>query len=454
MLAALVAMWRLDLRPEGDERRLAEYMAIGEEIDGVWVEEFRTYFDRAAEWLTNEVFTTIGETDVPELVKAIMEFLNLPLWEQRDLLYEIWMLCATLDACEQAGWTVELNGLSQDNREWILSVGRSDTPVATLRHVRDPAVSLEVWREPSRKTESEKELTPDVTVSTPAPYVRDLLIVEAKDRQKMSVGLGPRDRAGSEVSGARTAIGVAERYAKGLRPRVVWVCNHCDFRQGVSAEANHGNAWTHIHVADQFRPGHVPGVFAESVRTALAPDPAPALAGQAAVVRAGGLVVVIDVTSSMRRRLDDALAILTSQSSAVPYDQFRAVLYSDHGNDEPLLVRKVGPFNSLPGLLDALKPLPAGSGGDTDEALEDAMQRCRELADDIGPIDLLVLTDAPPHSADKCPYGIDFESEVRAMLKAGCRIQVASDWWSGGQTWSTFRDTPGFRFARLRTLLS
>jgi hypothetical protein len=76
------------------------------------------------------------------------------------------------------------------------------------------------------------------------------------------------------------------------------------------------------------------------------------------------------------------------------------------------------------------------------------------LSRDIGPVDLLVLTDAAPHPVDQCPYAIDFEAEVRAILDAGCRIQVASDWISSSaKTWDAFRDLPGFQLAPLRTLI-
>src|ERR1700730_1812377 len=123
-------------------------------------------------------------------------------------------------------------------------------------------------------------------------------------------------------TGARSALGVAERYARGLRRRAVWVCNHCDFRQPASAEVNRGNVWTQVHVADKFRPGQVPGAF---------PSP------------------------------------------CAPRSPRRPV---------PFLVRKVEPFENLRDLRDALVPLPRGNGGDMDEALEDALARYREIVDD------------------------------------------------------------------------
>jgi hypothetical protein len=457
-LAAFAAMGRNRLQPAGFRHIVPDrdLPANPEERDS-WLRRYRTSCEEAARWLTQDAFRSTGYIDETQLIEIFREFLNLPLWRHRELLYEIWVLCATLDAAEQAGWITRLNGLSRHNDEWVLSVGRSQTPIAKLANAADPGATLEVWREPARQA-GPRDLTPDVTVSTPAPYQRDLLVVEAKDRVKMPSGLRFRVGGSGDPPGGRTALGVAQRYATGLHPRAVWVCNHCDFRQSTSADDNHGTAWTHIHVADQFRPGNVPSAFAESVRAALA---LPSGLAQSDVSGSAmpdaperGLVLVIDVTGSMRSRSDAALETVASAADLSAYRQFRAVLYSDHGNTEPLLVRKAGPFAEIGTLLDAIRPLPSGDGDDADEALEDAMQRCRELIDDIGPQDLLILTDAAPHPVSACPYHIDFAAELRALLDAGCNVRVANDWWAGGTTWNAFTELPGFAFAPLSALVS
>jgi hypothetical protein len=189
----------------------------------------------------------------------------------------------------------------------------------------------------------------------------------------------------------------------------------------------------------------VPDAFSESVRHALALP----------TKLRHGIVLVLDITGSIRRQLTGVLKTLDAASALSAYSEFRAVLYSDHGDREPLLVRKVGPYDNLAALIDATTPLPAGHGHDADEALEDALQRCRELVDDIGPQDLLILTDAPPHPAKECPYGIDFQAEIQSLHRAGCRIFVASDWWNNGEpTWDTFKGKTGFSFAPLNDLVA
>jgi hypothetical protein len=171
-----------------------------------------------------------------------------------------------------------------------------------------------------------------VTVSTPRPYEWDLLVVEAKDWLKMPSGLRFwRDRS-DEPPGKRTALGVGQRYAAGLRPRAVWVCNHCDFRHTTNVDDNHGTLWTQIHLADQFRPGNVPGAFTESVRAALAPTfgvardevPGPAAADPDGPDTAAGrdaaedrgLVLVLDVTTSMRSKSQATMAAPSRSWSA------------------------------------------------------------------------------------------------------------------------------------------
>jgi hypothetical protein len=69
-----------------------------------------------------------------------------------------------------------------------------------------------------------------------------------------------------------------------------------------------------------------------------------------------------------------------------------------------------------------------GHGGDDDEALEDAMQRCVELAGDLGPQRFLVITDAAPHLPQECPYRLDYAREVRALLDGGSTVWIADDW--------------------------
>lgn len=455
-LAAFVAMWRLGLWAEREQEMPANRDRLRDPtITAEWLSWVASACTEATAWLENAVLDVTSTVDVIEQIDAMEEFLNLPLWRQRNLLYEVWVLCATLDACESAGWTVKLTGLTPVDGAWTLSVGATEKPIARMCLRADKRVLLDVWREPSRRTTA-GVLTPDVTISTLGPYPRDLLVVEAKDRTKMAVGKGAP--AGSTLdqaeSSQRTALGVAQKYAAGLHPNATWICNHCDFRQGVEPTINHGDAWTRTHLADQFRPGEVPKAFTDSVRTALRPAQSGGPEATEQPIPTSGFVLAVDVTRSMQPRMEAAFAKLSAAEGA-QFAKYRAVLFSDHGNGEPFLVRKLGPFPNLAALIDSVRAQPNGAGGDYEEALEDAMQRCRELVDDIGPQTILVLTDAPPHDTQGCPYKIDFTAEVQALLDLGCQLQVANDWLDPkDRTWNDFAGMAGFKLAPLETLVT
>jgi len=270
---------------------------------------------------------------------------------------------------------------------------------------------------------------------------------------------GSIDRVfGSDQSSAahRTALGVAKRYAIGLRPLATWVCNHCDFRQPVDPDTNHGDSWTRIHIAAQFRPGNVPSSFTESVRIALMPpSDVPVRRAFGAGHFKSGFVLVVDVTASMTRVLDEALRLLVTHADTMRFDEYRAILYTDHGAHEPFLVRKLGPLNDLTALIALITSTAHGHGGDNDEALEDAMERCRELSEDIGPQSFLVLTDAAPHRTRECPYHLDYAREVQAILSTGSRILIASDWLKhDDRTKVDVAGVDGFRLAPLTELIA
>jgi hypothetical protein len=211
---------------------------------------------------------------------------------------------------------------------------------------------------------------------------------------------------------------------------------------------NHGDAWSRLHLAARFRPGEVPAAFAESVAMALAPPGRPVVRGVDDDCRRR-LVVVVDMTYSMRPQLPAALDLLRELDTDV-ISESRAVLYSDHGPSDPLVVRDLGPCADIEALAAQIALEPHGPGYDVPEALEDAMRRCRELADALGPLTVLVLTDAPPHPPSKCPHEIDFVAEVGALLAQGSRCLVADDWLEDGDaTWEPFSATAGFSRASL-----
>lgn len=423
-LAQFLAMWRSGMRPARGEPRAPE--------------EVGRACEEATAWLRDAVLVPTGSMDAEELIERFEEFLNLPLWRGRELVYEVWILCATLQTCRDLGWNTDLRTLASTDDEWVLDTKPTAEPVASLRHRRDETIALEVWREPRRQT-AHREVTPDVAIATPGEHPRDLVVVEAKDRYGMRVGRAQNDR---------NALGVAMKYRDALHPNATWVCNHCDFREGDADPAtNYGDAWSRVHVAAPFRPGSVPAAFAESLDAALTP---PGGLRAPAVER---LTLAVDVTSSISGRLPHAWALLRDLDQP-RYAEFRAVLYSDHGAGEPFITCDLGPCSTLHELLQRIEAEPTGHGSDPEEALEDAMRRCRELAEELGPLTVLVLTDAPPHPVEQCPLGIDFDAEVDALLETGSRCLVCNDWRSATDaSWRSFSGRPGFEEASLSELV-
>lgn len=442
-LAGFVAEWRTGRWRPQTRRELERGLLTDPTALTTWLTTLTGAAREAADWLASEVFHPTGSADVTEMLEFTEEFLNLPLWRQRELLYEVWVLCTTIGVCEQGGWEPRLVGAPGPDGVWVLSRGVADEPACRLEHGRDPSLTLDVWHEPRCRT-ADGDLTPDVTVSTPAPYRRELVVVEAKDRIKMPRGSHPGDARPS------TALGVAVRYAARLRPRVTWVVNHCDYRRSSDPEAEYGSAWTQIRLAEQFRPGNVPAAFVDTVQAATAPP------GGERQEPVDGLVLLVDRTASMSGRLGQARkSLLLDDAFEAGYDEFRVVAYTDHDQGEPFFLRSLGPFPSLAEAFDAAEGLPLGGGGDFEEALEDAMQRCRELVTDIGPRTILVLTDAPAHAARDCPHGIDARQETEALLGLGCRVLVADDWLHRRDPmWTALAESPGFALLPLASIAS
>ncbi|MDS0134719.1 MULTISPECIES: vWA domain-containing protein [unclassified Amycolatopsis] len=443
-LAGFVAEWRSGRWRPQSRRELERELLDDPAALTLWLNTLADASREAADWLASEVFHPTGSTDATVLLDSIEEFLNLPLWRQRELLYEVWVLCTTIDVCEQGGWVPRLVRAPGSDGVWVLSRGATEEPVCRLEHGKDRSLTLDVWHEPRCRT-TDGELTPDVTVSTPPPYRRELVVIEAKDRIKM-----PRGRHHGDTRSS-TAWGVADRYASSLRPHVTWVVNHCDYRQNSDPDAEYGGSvWAQVRLAEQFRPGNVPAAFVNTLQVATTP---PGVTTQEPV---NGLVLVVDRTGSMNGRLRQARkSVLLDDVFAPDYHEFRIIAYTDHNDGEPFLVRSLGPFPSLADALDAAEGLPLGGGGDFEEALEDALQRCRELVTDVGPRTILVLTDAPAHDTRSCPYRIDAQEETEALLDLGCRVLVADDWLRRPDpTWTAVAKSPGFALLPLTSIVS
>ncbi|MDN5768182.1 MAG: hypothetical protein L0H96_11115 [Humibacillus sp.] len=452
-LAGFVAMWRLGMF--ASRSRIALEPLVSDPAGlATWLEWVTLTCGLAADWLDDRVLQETGSVETSALLEEVEEYLNLPLWRHRDLLYEIWLLCVVLAAAEGGGWRGELAGLRETSGVWVFAAAAK---VAEL--VPDPLWSdaallkpLDIWSEPALRGADDAVVTPDLVVRTPGPLSRSLLVVEAKDREQF-----PSGRPSSEpvsVSVRRrlpsdSALRVGRRYAGALRAQATWVCNHCDFADPPDPADNFGDAWTELHLASAFRPGNVPGIFADSVRRVLRPWCAQL---RSSAGSGGPLTVVLDLTASMAAKVDPVWESLLSAEGTTQLGDIRVVVYGDHGDNEPFLTRKLGPFATVSAAREAVSNLASADGGDPEEALEDAVQRCRELVDDLGPHTVVIATDAPPHRPEDCPYGIDLRIELTAVLQAGATVYALADLGPNRQLWREFVGVDGFHAVALRDL--
>ena len=165
------------------------------------------------------------------------------------------------------------------------------------------------------------------------------------------------------------------------------------------------------------------------------------------------LVFVCDTTGSMQKHLKQfwqtMREVLHRDAGMSHFAAFRAVLFGDHDSacSEPYLVREVGPALQPDWVIDQAMREPGTDGGDTPEALEDAIKACRDIARRVGqPICCIVATDAPPHAVTECPHHIDFGAEMDEFLGDGNICMLATNWLTSGaaSAWKRFEKNPRF----------
>lgn len=143
---------------------------------------------------------------------------------------------------------------------------------------------------------------------------------------------------------------------------------------------------------------------------------------------------IMDTTGSMFPligRLKDALAAMLDRlQQSIPGFRLGLIGYSDHDQDEPepYLMRVIDFSQDVPALQGEIARIRPTYGGDTPEAVEDALNAARRMSWNPGARRAIVLVgDAPPHGvgapddffASGCPNGLVWEDEVQALLKQG-----------------------------------
>lgn len=397
-----------------------------------WLKEVAGAAEAATVWIDSDVWRPTGESEtLPFTQRALEEFLNLPLWREREKLFEVWVVCHTISTCETQGWQAELEGM--EHSAWILPGQAAQRPVATLYREQ---LTLNVWREPDRRG-----TTPDVTLTTPEPGLRDLVVIEAKDRVRMPTGL-----AAQGEPDPRTAVASGLKYVRALGPPLTWVLNHGSFRGGIAdPERNEGSAWHDLRLAAEVAPGSMPAAFTSTLGAALRP---PAVQPPPSCQHRRELVLVLDTTASM----DRATALIGGVLDRLtPLGwEYSALLVGDHGED--YVLRSVGVQETPSQLREAAEREPRTHGGDEAEALEDAIRRAAWQATGAHQV-FVVASDAPPHPAPDCPDGIELADEVERLLSSGANLWVLSDFLGSSiSVWEPFLPWPNFALVNLTDL--
>lgn len=163
------------------------------------------------------------------------------------------------------------------------------------------------------------------------------------------------------------------------------------------------------------------------------------LVSQLAATTVLDLAFAMDCTGSMGSYIASAQqnirTIIEQIVAAEKADvKFALVAYRDHPPQESSFVTKVYPFtSSLSTMKQCLNECSASGGGDTPEAVADALHDCyklewREAATKI----VILIADAPPHGVEKngdsfpngCPLGLDPVKICHDMAAKGITLNV------------------------------
>lgn len=334
----------------------------------------------------------LGEkTSSTDYVEAALEFLQLPYWKKRWQVYQIWVFILCLRAFARHGGKLNVS----DRKPLILKTGETDEPKAYIKI--DRSVRLELWTEFPLDGKRRSDLRPDIAVVVNEDGTRTPTgVIECKQRESESDKILIKD---------------AKKYAARVGPgKLNLLVNYDEF---TGPELGHRT---------RLRSGSAETLFLESVRPNtrrgdMVTDYVIGLIPPAHSV----VTFVIDTTGSMHDHLPEIwndIDNICAASSGRGVSFFGAVLFGDHGPDEPYVTRILEYTDDKKELLSRLKLSDKASGGDEPEALEDAVRAVNSLPPRTATHRIVIFfVDAPPHHTRDCPEGVDFEDEVEILSR-------------------------------------
>ena len=117
--------------------------------------------------------------------------------------------------------------------------------------------------------------------------------------------------------------------------------------------------------------------------------------------------------------------ICTTLFQLIPNLRIGIVFYLDHGSGD-IYITKVQPLTvNVENLQTFILKTPDGNGGDSDEAVEDALHDVLEMNwSDINTHSVVLFGDARPHEASECPYQYDYFNIVQSLFKKQVTINT------------------------------
>ncbi len=117
--------------------------------------------------------------------------------------------------------------------------------------------------------------------------------------------------------------------------------------------------------------------------------------------------------------------ICTTLFQLIPNLRIGVVFYLDHGSGD-IYITKVQPLTvNVENLQTFILKTPDGNGGDSDEAVEDALHDALEMNwSDINTHSVVLFGDARPHEASECPYQYDYFNIVQSLFKKQVTINT------------------------------
>ncbi len=139
------------------------------------------------------------------------------------------------------------------------------------------------------------------------------------------------------------------------------------------------------------------------------------------------LVLAGDLTGSMSSYhailKNKFTEIASTLFSLIPNLRISIIFYLDHGSGDPYITKVIPLTTNVEDLTSFIQSTPDGSGGDADEAVEDALQELSNLNwNSYNKKSLVLFGDAGPHEANECPSGYDYFEIVRKLYEKGLVI--------------------------------